>query len=274
MRGRQTLEDGDLQNPFKEVLRSPFTRRIIEFLASKHMILANLKVYDGSTDPDDHLSRFVGAANQDETSYISDVPEIIQISAFMTNAKSSELSRRFLSQVPQTVTKMMKRVDDFIKLEEVFRGTELTKGEGPDQGQKLGHRHDRPYFRLYGGDRTRHNHPTHKGNVYNPYVAPRLDSSKQEMMRYEPSRGGLESLLKFLKETLATEPQLHFPQSPPTIGTPAKENMDRYCEYHYEKGHLMDDCYQLRRQLEMALESDKLNHLIKDVKQKGNNREV
>ncbi|GJX04610.1 hypothetical protein Tco_0190526 [Tanacetum coccineum] len=258
MRGRQTLEDGDLQNPFKEVLRSPFTRRIIEFLASKHMILANLKVYDGSTNPDDHLSRFVVAANQGEWEMpvwcrmfqqTLDGPargrfkrlpnegasrilqrltkwskrrmrhyrlsrndgQMRRVSAFMTNAKSSELSRRFLSQVPQTVTDMMKRVDDFIKFEKAFRVTKLTKGEGPDQGQKLGHRHDRPYFQPCGGDRTRHNHPARKGNVYNPYVAPRPDTSKQEMKRYKPFRGGLETLSKFPKETLATEPQLHFP---------------------------------------------------------------
>ncbi|GJR02795.1 reverse transcriptase domain-containing protein [Tanacetum coccineum] len=36
-----------------------------------------------------------------------------------------------------------------------------------------------------------------------------------------------------------------------------------------KNGHYTNDCFQLRRQLESALESDKLNHLIKDVKQRG-----
>ncbi|GJS26525.1 hypothetical protein Tco_0487145 [Tanacetum coccineum] len=56
------------------------------------------------------------------------------------------------------------------------------------------------------------------------------------------------------------------------IGTPKKENLDRYCDYHGEKGHYTNDCYQLKRQLEAALESGKLNHLVKDVRQRGNNR--
>ncbi|GJW45536.1 reverse transcriptase domain-containing protein [Tanacetum coccineum] len=56
----------DLQKPYKEVLKSPFSRRIIEFSAPNHQTLTNLKIYDGSTDADDHITRFVGAANQGE----------------------------------------------------------------------------------------------------------------------------------------------------------------------------------------------------------------
>ncbi|GJZ72809.1 hypothetical protein Tco_0636955, partial [Tanacetum coccineum] len=37
-----------------------------------------------------------------------------------------------------------------------------------------------------------------------------------------------------------------------------------------EKGHHINDCIQLRKQLEMALESEKLNHLVKDVRKRGN----
>ncbi|GKF68999.1 hypothetical protein Tco_0198678 [Tanacetum coccineum] len=58
--------DDDLKRPYKEVLESPFTRQIIEFSAPSHRMPTNLRVYDGSTDPDDHISRFVGAANQGE----------------------------------------------------------------------------------------------------------------------------------------------------------------------------------------------------------------
>nr|GEV88570.1 hypothetical protein [Tanacetum cinerariifolium] len=58
--------DDDLKKPYKEVLESPFTRRIIEFSAPSHRMPTNLRIYDGSTDPDDHISHFVGAANQGE----------------------------------------------------------------------------------------------------------------------------------------------------------------------------------------------------------------
>ncbi|GKB98362.1 hypothetical protein Tco_0984499, partial [Tanacetum coccineum] len=47
---------------------------------------------------------------------------------------------------------------------------------------------------------------------------------------------------------------------------------EKYCDYNGEKGHYTNDCYHLKRKLEAALESRKLNHLVKDVRQRGNNR--
>ncbi|GJS19165.1 hypothetical protein Tco_0447797 [Tanacetum coccineum] len=59
-------EPEDLRKPYKEVLKSPFSKWIIEFSAPNHRTPTNLKIYDGSTDPDDHITCFVGAANQGE----------------------------------------------------------------------------------------------------------------------------------------------------------------------------------------------------------------
>ncbi|GJZ41905.1 hypothetical protein Tco_0588791 [Tanacetum coccineum] len=50
-------KDEDLKRPYKEVLKSPFTRRIIEFSSPNHQMPINLKIYDGSTDPNDHITR-------------------------------------------------------------------------------------------------------------------------------------------------------------------------------------------------------------------------
>ncbi|GKF07123.1 hypothetical protein Tco_0041347 [Tanacetum coccineum] len=136
-------KDEDLQKPSKEVLRSLFSKQIIEFSTLKHLMPTNLQIYDGSTVQDDHVSRLVGSANQwewiiqkasetlinfkerwmDEMSYIQDVPEVMQISAFMSNSKCPALARRFSDQVLRTLTEMMKGVDDFIKSEEVYRST-------------------------------------------------------------------------------------------------------------------------------------------------------
>ncbi|GJR80502.1 hypothetical protein Tco_0151287 [Tanacetum coccineum] len=79
----------------------------------------------------------------------------------------------------------------------------------------------------------------------------------------------LESLSSTPQEILATEHQLHLPQPAPLVGVPSKENLNRYCDYHNEKGHSTNDCFHLKRQLEIALESGKLNYLIKDVRQRG-----
>ncbi|GJT13293.1 hypothetical protein Tco_0860335 [Tanacetum coccineum] len=52
---------------------------------------------------------------------------------------------------------------------------------------------------------------------------------------------------------------------------PPRAQDRRYCDYHSEKGHYTNDCYHLKKKLEASLESGKLNHLVKDVRRKGNN---
>jgi hypothetical protein len=44
--------------------------------------------------------------------------------------------------------------------------------------------------------------------------------------------------------------------------------MDKYCDYHGEKGHLSNDCHNLNEQLKKAMETGKLDHLIRDVRQR------
>ncbi|GKE00103.1 hypothetical protein Tco_1388086 [Tanacetum coccineum] len=79
----------------------------------------------------------------------------------------------------------------------------------------------------------------------------------------------LNSLTKQPKEILATETQLRLLTPRPMLNPLKSINANRYCDYHQEKGHYTNDCLQLKKQLEMALESGKLNHLVKDVCQRG-----
>ncbi|GKB49225.1 reverse transcriptase domain-containing protein [Tanacetum coccineum] len=95
-----------------------------------------------------------------------------------------------------------------------------------------------------------------------PYQAPREQG-------FHHPKFNLSSLTKLPKEILASEPQLNLQPPRPLQLPPKKENQDKYCDYYGEKGHYTNDCFQLRMQLEMALESGKLNHLIKDVRQRG-----
>ncbi|GKE05666.1 hypothetical protein Tco_1397684 [Tanacetum coccineum] len=63
---RKEIGDADLKRPFKEAIKPPLTRRIIEFAGPEFKMPANIKLYNGTTDPEDHLSRFSSAANSGE----------------------------------------------------------------------------------------------------------------------------------------------------------------------------------------------------------------
>ncbi|GJT56486.1 reverse transcriptase domain-containing protein [Tanacetum coccineum] len=183
VKGKAKVCDEDLSKPFKEVLKCPFTRIIVEFSSPGHRMPANAKIYDGTSDPEDHqtldgkarawfeklppgsienwgslhekfLNRFgmLKACDKDpteiskivrkasetlphfkercvsESNAIPNVPELMQISSFMSSHKCPELAKRFSNNIPKIVDEMLKRVDDYLRSEEAFRSTELPRG--------------------------------------------------------------------------------------------------------------------------------------------------
>ncbi|GJS68314.1 hypothetical protein Tco_0682879 [Tanacetum coccineum] len=171
--------------------------------------------------------------------------------------------------MPKTVDEMLKRVDDYIRSKEAFRDTKLPKGEFQrretinNQGQRNDQMHKSPY----GNNRHRMYYMIsyRAQELCVPYVLPYRPPPDLHRNNNIPRDNKiiltLESLISTLKEILATEYQLRLPY----IALP--ESI--YCDNHGEKGHNTNDCYHLRTQLEAALESGKLNHLVKDIRQKG-----
>ncbi|GJY42755.1 hypothetical protein Tco_0430968 [Tanacetum coccineum] len=287
VKGKAKVCDEDLSKPFKEVLKCPFTRIIVEFSSPGHRMPANAKIYDGTGDPEDHqtldgkarawfeklppgsienwgslhekfLNRFgmLKACDKDpteiskivrkasetlphfkercvsESNAIPNVPELMQISSFMSSHKCPELAKRFSDNIPKTVDEMLKRVDVIFRLEHKFAARVLER--------------------------------------HTPYVP--LQRPNQEFHRPKEVLT-LDSLSSTPQEILATEHQLHLPQPAPLVGVPSKENLKYGIGYHNEKGHNTVDYVPPKGQLKIALESGKLNHLIKDVRHRGKGRQ-
>ncbi|GKE37782.1 hypothetical protein Tco_1461187, partial [Tanacetum coccineum] len=62
---------------------------------------------------------------------------------------------------------------------------------------------------------------------------------------------------------------VNFPPPPPMVGTPEKRNMNKFCDDHQDWGHNTNDCYHLKKQIEEAVASGRLAHLVKDIRQGG-----
>ncbi|GJX18372.1 hypothetical protein Tco_0219204 [Tanacetum coccineum] len=221
----------DLSKPFKEVLKCLFTRRIIEFSAPGHRMATNAKIYDGTGDPKDHISRFTDMGNQGEwpmpmwcrmfqqtldgkarawfgmlKACAKDPTEISKIvrkeNESLPNFKESshkcpKLSKRFSDSIPKTVDEMLKRVDDYVRLKEAFRDTKLPKGE-----------FQTPYVA-----------------PHRPHVSPHQNFPwPREHHRDNRAVLTLDSLVSTPKEILATEHQLHLPQPPPLVGVPIRNS--------------------------------------------------
>ncbi|GKF99470.1 hypothetical protein Tco_0298253 [Tanacetum coccineum] len=142
----------------------------------------------------------------DEMSYIQDVPEVMQISDFMSNSKLAELASRLSDQVPKTVIEMMKKVDDFIKSKNVYRSTELLRGESPEKGLGVPPHGNRPPHAAYGGGQHRtniYNAFNNRRDHYQPYVLPRANNKRYDNRRHEKNHLSLDALTKQPKEILA-----------------------------------------------------------------------
>nr|GEU67159.1 reverse transcriptase domain-containing protein [Tanacetum cinerariifolium] len=155
VKGKAKAGYEDLSKPFKEVLNCLFIRRIFEISSPGHRMPTNVRIYDDTGDPEDHMGRFVGVGNQgewpmpvwcrmfqqtlddkarawamvSESNAIPNVPELMQISSFMSSHKCPKLAKRFSDSIPKTVDEMLKRVDDYMRSEEAFHNTELPRGE-------------------------------------------------------------------------------------------------------------------------------------------------
>nr|GEV57016.1 hypothetical protein [Tanacetum cinerariifolium] len=297
VKGKEVIDE-DLRNPFKEAQRTPLTPQIIEFAGEWPMLVwcqMFQQTLDGSARgwierlPLDNINewadlreafvarfsvrracfkepceitKIIRRANESltafkerwmvETGFIMVVPEIMKISSFMDSVKSPELAKHFSEKVPTTVNEMMERSDDFVRSKEAYASTELPKGEtGEDDYQNRHRGRD-----TYCANRTRDDRA--------PYPPPRGEYNRRVALVLS-----LDSLTKCPKEILATKTQLRLLIHRPMLNPLRSRNTDQYCDYHQEKDHYTNDCIQLGKQLEMALESGKLNHLVNDVRRGG-----
>nr|GEU73390.1 reverse transcriptase domain-containing protein [Tanacetum cinerariifolium] len=67
-----------------------------------------------------------------------------------------------------------------------------------------------------------------------------------------PRKDTFTPLIKTPKEILAME-SLSSPEPPPLIETPEKHNLNKSCDYHEDRGHNTNKCYQLKKQIEGAV---------------------
>ncbi|GKB61259.1 reverse transcriptase domain-containing protein [Tanacetum coccineum] len=81
-------------------------------------------------------------------------------------------------------------------------------------------------------------------------------------------REGFTPLTKTPKEILAMD-NVNFLPPPPMVGTSEKRNMNKFYDYHQDRGHNTNDCYHLKKQIEEAVASGRLAHLVKDIRQGG-----
>ncbi|GJT50087.1 reverse transcriptase domain-containing protein [Tanacetum coccineum] len=58
-----------------------------------------------------------------------------------------------------------------------------------------------------------------------------------------------------------------FKPPPPMVTSVEKRSSNKFCNFHNDKGHITDECMQLKKQIEELVRAGKLSNLIKEIKQ-------
>nr|GEW22067.1 reverse transcriptase domain-containing protein [Tanacetum cinerariifolium] len=229
VKGKEVVDD-DLRKPFKEVLKTPLTRKIIEFVGPEYKMSNNIKLYDGTTDPDDHLAsrwfKYLPANNIDEWAALRE--------AFTTRYSV----RKACFKEPHEITKIVRNANESL--------TEFKERWTVETGFIMGV----PEIMK---------------------ISSFMDSLKCQKLAKcfsDKAPTTVNEMMKRLDDFFLSEKA--FAQTKLSKGKTREQHRKSYFlpvrkdDRPLNNNHVTDQ----RRWLEAALESSKVNHLIKDVRQK------
>nr|GEX41936.1 reverse transcriptase domain-containing protein [Tanacetum cinerariifolium]GEX55903.1 reverse transcriptase domain-containing protein [Tanacetum cinerariifolium] len=261
-RRKPTYEE-DLAVPWSCEEVDPFTPRIRNFKSlRKTQMPNNVKTYDGTGDPEDHVKIFQAAAQVErwamptwchmfnstligtvrQKKYVKDPMEIHNIKQkdgetieeFMHGVNNPELIKRLNEHVPKTLEEMMTAAAAFIRGETAVAS---------------------------------------KKKVHTPWKSQDLpkwqNSERRSDFRSQPRDGrGSKKFTPFTrmpKEIFVAESG-KFKPPPPMVTLAEKRSSTKFCELHNDKGHNTNECVELRKQIEELVRVGKLSHFIKEIR--------
>ncbi|GJX77704.1 reverse transcriptase domain-containing protein [Tanacetum coccineum] len=152
-----------------------------------------------------------------ESSHIKGVPPVLRIFAFMHGHGHPELAKKLNDKIPKTMDEMFERARAFIRGELAAGSAEKVR---PSQGDKG---YVRPAW-TGGPERARN-----RG-------VPREARRNMGVYTLYPRKDTFSPLTKTPKEILAME-SVSFTKPPSLIGTHEKQNLNKFCDYHRDRGY-------------------------------------
>ncbi|GKB75110.1 reverse transcriptase domain-containing protein, partial [Tanacetum coccineum] len=251
----------------------------------KAKLLRNVKVYEVSKDPEDHLGIFSTAAEQEE--WHMPVWRRMFRQALSGAARNwfddldpksvdsfEELSQKFLEEFSQQ--------NRYVKDPTEIHGIKRRMNEGLQAfmarfKSESWHIKGVPSVMRISAFMHGHGHPkfSKKLNDKIPKIVDEMFKRVRAFIKGEAATRSAEVARASQWDKGASRPGwsggVNFPLPPPLIGTLEKQNLNKFCDYHGDKGHNTNDCFHLKKQIEEAVASRKLAHLVKDIR-RGNQR--
>jgi len=257
-----SLPEGEIDN--FEALIDKFMKH---FSQQKRHLKGKSEIHNIRRRDGERVEEFIVRYNK-ESLQIKGAGEDLRVSGFIHGVRNDDLVRMIHRDgAPETIEEVMEIAKAWVRAENAcarMREMDFKKDKKKDSWNS-GSVKDKgnSYWGKNGAERKK----------YTSQTTP----SRSEFANNAPRWGGNQTftpLTKSPSEILATENvrlDKPNPMNPNTIRNPKK-----FCEFHNEKGHDTDNCWQLKKQIEHAVKNGKLSHLLKNIKDgvedKGNER--
>nr|GEX38902.1 reverse transcriptase domain-containing protein [Tanacetum cinerariifolium] len=230
-KGHKSTDEDDVTRPWMCEEEDPFTPRIPNFESSRRTRMPNnVKTYDGTGDPEDHVKKFQ-ATTQGERWAMPTWCHMFN-STLIGAARELPPEKGSQSGIPG-----------------VFHATKEIC-QGPEKLLLLAKRK---------GTRPERHKISPKGKTQIKGPSSGVTQGKEGGLLVYP-------LTRTPKEILAAEAGKFQPPSPMVTPVEKRSSNNKFYDFHNDKGHSMDECMQLKKQIEELVRAGKLSHLIKEIK--------
>nr|GEZ74397.1 reverse transcriptase domain-containing protein [Tanacetum cinerariifolium] len=262
-----SVSRNDLTKPWMCEVEDPFTPRIRNFESSRRTrIPNNVKTYDGTGDPEDHVKNFQAAAQVERWAmptwchmfnstligaarvWFDELPpESIGNykdlkAAFLAYFMQQKKYAKDPVEIHNIKQKDGETIEDFMERFKVETGR--MKG-APECMRIFGFMH----------------------GVNNPELTKRLNEhvpkTMEEMMITTTAFIRGEAAAASKKKGHAS---WKAPNQSKRQNSDKRSSSNKFCDFHNDKGHSTDECMQLKKQIEELVRVGKLSHLIKEIK--------
>nr|GEW67008.1 reverse transcriptase domain-containing protein [Tanacetum cinerariifolium] len=280
-RHKPTDED-DLTMPWMCEEVDPFTARIRNFKSSRRTRMPNnVKTYDGTGDPEDHVKIFQSTTQVERWAmptwchmFNSTLIGAVRVWFDELPSKSidsyKDLKAAFLAyfmqqkkyvkdpvEIHNIKQKDGETIEDFMKQFKVETG--CMKG-APECMRISGFMHGEKPPPLAKRKVTHHGeHMTsQKGKLQKRGLTSEVSQKKEGgLVGLPPLQGHQKKFSRRGRKVPAAA----------TYGDPSrKRSSNKFCDFHNDKRHSTDECMQLKKQIEELVRAGKLSHLIKEIK--------
>ncbi|GFZ19053.1 hypothetical protein Acr_27g0007920 [Actinidia rufa] len=232
----------------------PFTERVLKArISSKFKLPTQLGIYEGKTDPIDHLDSYKSLMS------LQGCSDEVMCKAFSATLKGPARNRQKNASHLFTVhQKESESLKDFVKR---FNQAVLEVEDPSDKQSRQVYRHTEELAeakrRRRGKDDHKRKEPDMRRADYREetrYKRPDRDPkrSNDRRPRTPPRRPEftLPPLNAPVAQVLSEIKHEEFVKWPEKIKTdPQKRNRNKYCEFHRDHGHNTEDCFQLKEQI-------------------------